>query len=73
MALHWQQVLADVAAVLPKVAKLERMEIARPAQELAGRLVLVAAGMQQVAAQTLALMAWQKMACLRRLTLRGSP
>ena len=36
MAQRWQQVLADVAAVLlmPKAAKLERMEIARTAQAL---------------------------------------
>lgn len=73
MALHWQLVRADVAAVLPKVAKLEPLEIARSAQALVGRLVLVAAGMPQVAAQTMALTARQKMACLRRLTPRGSP
>ena len=34
MALHWQQVLADVAAVLPKAAKLEPLEIAQSAQAL---------------------------------------
>ena len=34
MAQRWQQVLADVAAVLPKVAKLEPLEIARTAQAL---------------------------------------
>ena len=73
MAQRWQQVLADVAAVQPKVAKLEPLEIALAAQALVGRLVLVAAGMPQVAAQTLALMARKMMACWRRLKLRGSP
>ena len=34
MAQRWQQVLADVAAVLPKVAKLERLEIALAAQAI---------------------------------------
>ena len=63
MALHWQQVLADVAAVQPKAAKLEPLEIARSAQALVGMLALVAAGMPQVAAQTLAQVARQKMAC----------
>ena len=73
MAQHWQHVLADVAAVQPKVAKLEPLEIARSAQALAGRLALVAAEMQPVAVQTLALIAQRKMACLLHLTLRGSP
>lgn len=34
MALHWQLVRADVAAVQPKAAKLERLEIERSAQAL---------------------------------------
>ena len=34
MAQRWQQVIADVAAVQPKAAKLERLEIALAAQAL---------------------------------------